>query len=126
MARGASRTPSTTARRCSPGIGSDIADPDAHETAYEGTPLRPLLTLFDGVEALPGPARRDHLPGPVMTIARRTTSCRRRTATTSPRRCGGPVERVTLERSYHVATLDYDKDLVDERAVEFAAKVTAG
>jgi carboxylesterase len=38
----------------------------------------------------------------------------------------GPVERVTLERSYHVATLDYDKDLINERAVEFARRVTAG
>jgi carboxylesterase len=37
----------------------------------------------------------------------------------------GPVERVTLERSYHVATLDYDRDLVNERAIEFARKVTS-
>jgi carboxylesterase len=37
----------------------------------------------------------------------------------------GPVERVTLERSYHVATLDYDKDLVSECAIEFARKVTS-
>ena len=36
------------------------------------------------------------------------------------------MERVTLERSYHVATLDYDKDLIIERTLEFAAKVTAG
>jgi len=28
----------------------------------------------------------------------------------------GPVERVTLERSYHVATLDYDKDDIERRA----------
>ena len=33
---------------------------------------------------------------------------------------GGPVERVALERSYHVATQDYDKELIFERAVEFA------
>jgi carboxylesterase len=39
---------------------------------------------------------------------------------------GGPVERVTLERSYHVATLDYDKDLIFERAVAFGQKVTGG
>jgi carboxylesterase len=36
---------------------------------------------------------------------------------------GGPLERVTLERSYHVATLDYDKDLIHERAVELGRKV---
>jgi carboxylesterase len=37
----------------------------------------------------------------------------------------GPVERVTLERSYHVATLDYDKDLIAERTAAFVRKVTA-
>jgi carboxylesterase len=107
-----------------PGIGSDIADPDAHETSYEGTPLRPLVTLFDGVESFQSglasiacpvlilnspqdhvvaPSNSDHLAASV----------------------GGPVERVTLERSYHVATLDYDKDLVTERFLEFTAKATA-
>jgi carboxylesterase len=38
----------------------------------------------------------------------------------------GPVERLRLERSYHVATLDYDKDLVASATVDFARKVTAG
>jgi carboxylesterase len=41
-------------------------------------------------------------------------------------RVSGPVERVTLERSYHVATLDYDKDDIAARAVDFARKVTSG
>ena len=39
---------------------------------------------------------------------------------------GGPVERVTLERSYHVATQDYDKDLIFESSVAFARRVTGG
>ena len=37
----------------------------------------------------------------------------------------GPVERVALERSFHVATVDYDAELIQERAVEFGKKVTA-
>lgn len=105
-----------------PAIGSDIADPDVTESAYPGTPLRPLLTLLDAVAGLDlakvtcpvlllnspqdhvvAPANSDHLAASV----------------------SGPVERVTLERSYHVATLDYDRDLVEERVVAFAAKVTA-
>ncbi|MCU1374286.1 MAG: hypothetical protein JWO68_1572, partial [Actinomycetia bacterium] len=32
---------------------------------------------------------------------------------------------LSLDRSYHVATLDYDKDLIAEAAVDFARKVTA-
>ena len=39
---------------------------------------------------------------------------------------GGSVERVRLERSYHVATLDYDRDLITEQAVAFARKVVGG
>jgi len=35
----------------------------------------------------------------------------------------GSVERVVLERSYHVATLDYDKDEIETRAVEFLGGV---
>ena len=38
----------------------------------------------------------------------------------------GPVERLVCERSYHVVTMDYDKDLVIAASVDFAAKVTAG
>ena len=38
---------------------------------------------------------------------------------------GGPIERVLLERSYHVATQDYDKQLVFDRTVEFARRFTA-
>jgi carboxylesterase len=36
----------------------------------------------------------------------------------------GPVERLALERSYHVATLDYDKALIESEAVAFARRVT--
>jgi len=30
-----------------PGIGSDIAEPGVGESAYDGTPLRPLLSLIE-------------------------------------------------------------------------------
>ena len=36
----------------------------------------------------------------------------------------GPVERLSLDRSYHVATMDYDKDLIEAEAVAFARRVT--
>ena len=38
---------------------------------------------------------------------------------------GGPVERILLDRSYHVATQDYDKDLIVSEMLAFAARVTA-
>ncbi len=39
---------------------------------------------------------------------------------------GGPVERVHLENSYHVATLDNDAALIERSVVEFALEVMGG
>jgi carboxylesterase len=107
-----------------PGIGSDIADPDSKEMAYEGTPLEPLLSLVeDGLEPLQHeyPAMRiplllltspqDHVVEPAQADFLESTY-------------GGPVERTLLERSYHVATQDYDKELIFESSVAFARRVT--
>jgi carboxylesterase len=108
-----------------PGIGSDIADPESRENAYEGTPLEPLLSLVDdGLEPLQHvyPTMRmpllllsspqDHVVEPAQSDFLEATY-------------GGPVERILLERSYHVATQDYDKDLIFEKSVEFARRVTS-
>ena len=35
----------------------------------------------------------------------------------------GPVERIWLEESYHVATLDNDQELVERATIQFLAKV---
>jgi len=107
-----------------PGIGSDIAKPGVIESAYEGTPLKPLLSLIGAAE---GVSERlgdvtcavlimtspdDHVVDPAASdlLAEKVS---------------GPVERVSLERSFHVATVDYDAELIQERAVEFGKKVTA-
>jgi esterase/lipase len=39
---------------------------------------------------------------------------------------GGDVEHVWLERSYHVATQDFDRDEINKLAGEFTARVTGG
>jgi carboxylesterase len=107
-----------------PGVGADLADPDAVEVAYDEMPLAGLLSLWDAVEELQdaigsvtGPAlvvnsAVDHVVEPV--AADHLASL-----------LGGPVERLVLERSYHVATLDLDRDLLAAAVVGFARKVTA-
>jgi hypothetical protein len=37
----------------------------------------------------------------------------------------GPKEHVSLERSFHVATQDFDKYEIFEKSVAFARRVTA-
>jgi carboxylesterase len=107
------------------GIGSDIADPSTHETAYPGTPLAALHSFqVDGLVPLSREygtltmplllftSVQDHVVDPGNSDALAAAY-------------GGPVERVMLERSYHVATQDYDKDTIFGRSVEFVRKVTA-
>jgi carboxylesterase len=106
-------------------VGGDIADPEATEMSYDKTPLCALLSLVDAgatlwprladirCPALLVTSRQDHVvnPGDSDTLAAAL---------------GGSVERLWLERSYHVATVDYDKQLVFDAAVAFAKRVTAG
>jgi carboxylesterase len=107
------------------GIGSDIADPDAKESAYEDTPLAPLLTLFDAADTIGH--QLDQITSPMLII----TSTDDHVVPPSnsdvlAETVAGPVERVRCERSYHVVTQDYDKELVFSSTVDFIAKVTAG
>ena len=39
-------------------------------------------------------------------------------------RVGGPVERMNLVRSFHVATIDYERAEIETAAVAFATRVT--
>jgi carboxylesterase len=107
------------------GIGSDIAKEGSVEAAYPGTPLAPALSLFEAVTmvgkrlgeihcpTLLFSSREDHVVDPVSgDIVERSV--------------GGPVERVHLERSFHVATLDWDAPLIEQRVVEFAREVLGG
>lgn len=108
-----------------PGIGSDIADPDVVEIAYEGTPLQQLVSLStDGLAPITSrygelimpilifSSPQDHVVPPESSAHLRDTA-------------GGEVEFVTLDRSYHVATQDFDRDLINERSLAFIERITS-
>ena len=105
-----------------PGIGSDIADPDSTETAYSETPLASLLSLAAAGDELDALIASITCPALVMTSPQDHVVV----PTAGPyfaARVSGPVETLSLERSYHVATLDYDKDLINEASIAFAKQV---
>jgi carboxylesterase len=108
-----------------PAIGSDIADPDAKESAYDGTPLAPLLSLVnDGLAPLG--AEYPNMRQPLLLMnSPQDHVVEPAQAEYLAAHYGGPLERITLERSYHVATQDYDKELIFEATVAFAHRVTA-
>jgi carboxylesterase len=104
-------------------IGGDIADPDSREVAYDQVSLRALLSLAAGGEELAAGLERITCPVLLLTSPQDhvvpPTNSDELAATVR-----GPVQRVSLERSYHVATLDYDRELIVAEALKFVAKVT--
>jgi carboxylesterase len=107
-----------------PAVGNDIAKPGVTESAYAQTPLPPLLSLMVGLDSLQAAmpttttpllllnSPQDHVVEPAQGDHLATA-------------WGGPVERVMLEQSYHVATIDFDAELICERAVAFAQRVAS-
>ena len=94
---------------CIPAIGGRYRRPGVTEKAYDGTPLRPLLSLADAAAETADDSGQDHVPGPAhdQPAGPRGRPPQQRHP---GRGVAGPVERISLERSYHVATLDYDKE----------------
>jgi carboxylesterase len=108
-----------------PGIGSDIAEPGVVEVSYPATPVVPLISLLDDGVA-PITSRYGELTMPLLLFTSRQDHV------VDPgqsehlaRTYGGEVDHRWLERSYHVATQDYDRHDLVATAVEFALLHTA-
>ncbi|MGH9156374.1 MAG: alpha/beta hydrolase [Acidimicrobiales bacterium] len=105
------------------GMGDDVARPGAGASTAGGAPVAPLLSLFEGVAELA--PRLGDIACPLLLF----TSTQDHVVPTSASdllaaRVAGPVERIALERSYHVATLDWDAPEIERRTVRFAAEAT--
>lgn len=106
-----------------PGIINDIAKPDMDELGYEKLGLRGLSSVHAlqrqvrprlgdiTVPTLLFSSREDHVVSPACgeEIAAKIGS--------------GDFEHIWLERSYHVATLDYDYPIILEHSVKFAERI---
>jgi carboxylesterase len=103
---------------------SDIADPEAVENAYAETPLRPVLTLFEAVDRLQPALSSITCPIVIMTSPHDHVVDPAASDLLASK-VSGPVERVTLPRSYHVATHDYDKQLVIDTVLDLVRRVDA-
>jgi carboxylesterase len=102
-----------------PGVAGDIADPNIKELGYDRAPAASLISLIEGLrETKPKLAQmtmpalllhspQDHVVPPGSTALLR-------------QKLGGPVTYVALEKSFHVATLDYDGPEINRRSVAFA------
>lgn len=108
-----------------PGIIGDIAKPDTVEPGYKYMPVKAMYSLSQAwkvvrreLSTITTPvlllhSRVDHVVEPVNSqVVRESIS-------------SVDVTDIVLERSYHVATLDYDAELIFSSSVEFIDKVTA-
>ena len=105
-------------------IGGDIADPSADEASYDVTPLRPLLSMLQAGEAVRAALGTVRCPALVIT-SRQDHVVTPTDSDVIAEALGGPVERLWLEKSFHVATLDYDRAELEAAAVAFALRVTS-
>jgi carboxylesterase len=105
------------------GIGSDIAQPDVAELSYAETPLAGLLSLLEGADEVG--AKLADIACPVLLLSSRDDHVvPPDNGDVVASALGDRCERVWLERSFHVATLDYDRNEIEKRAVEFVKRVT--
>lgn len=101
------------------GVASDIADPSQTELAYSKVPTKAAASMLSYQDRVKTRLETIRVPAVVMTS--------RQDHIVNPG--NGPYiidhisseqkELVWLERSYHVATLDYDKDIIVERTRTF-------
>jgi len=106
-----------------PGVGNDVADPVGKELAYDQVPIPALLSMFAGLGEVAAGLGAIRCPTLILTSPQDHV-VQPAQSDLIAERVAGPVERVTLDRSYHVATLDYDKELIEQQAVAFAKRVT--
>jgi carboxylesterase len=107
------------------GVGSDIAKDGSVEAAYLGLPLAPAISLFEALDTVS--ARLDQIRCPVLLLSSRVDHVVDPVSgDVLERSVAGPVERVHLEKSFHVATLDWDAPLIEQKVVDFATQVLGG
>ena len=106
-----------------PGPGNDVADPSQTELAYAEVPPAALLSLLDALDQLHDELPRIGCPSLVITSDQDHVVAPG-SSDIFAASVGGPVETMRLLRSFHVATLDYERTDLEARAVEFATRVT--
>ncbi|HVL04677.1 MAG TPA: alpha/beta fold hydrolase [Acidimicrobiales bacterium] len=105
-----------------PGVGGDLNDPGAKEVAYDRMPVAALLSLGHGLHAL-RPRLSEIRCRVLILTAVHDHVVPAESSDVLAGGVSGPVERVWLENSAHVATLDLDREELERRVVAFATSL---
>jgi carboxylesterase len=100
------------------GVADDIAKPDVDERGYSQLPLAAAMSLTDGLEEVA--ERLEAVTCPMLVLTSRVDhTVVTGNSTLLVERVSGPVEQLWLERSFHVATLDFDADVIEAETGRF-------
>jgi len=103
-------------------VASDIKDSSVVEPAYDRTPIVGVIQLQRLSRMVQSHFREVKQPLLIFK-SRKDHILPRRNATLTLRNVGSrDKELVWLENSYHVATMDFDKDLIAARCLDFIQK----
>ena len=100
------------------GVANDIALEGADEYGYSRVPIAAAMSLMDGLEDVTAGLSKITCPTLVFT-SRQDHVVTTDNSELVVGAVAGPVEQVWLERSFHVATLDYDAALIEAETGRF-------
>lgn len=104
-------------------IGSDVKN-DAFELTYDRTPVKSIGELCKLMDEVRGKLSSVHCPILLFVSDEDHVVPPHNSETIFEAVFSEQKELVHLENSYHVATLDYDQDLIQERSLEFFQRYT--
>lgn len=105
-----------------PAIGSDIKDPSKKEIAYERTPLRGTHEMVKLLRVVRLDLKKVTQPTLIFKSREDHVVPLDNAEYTMEHISSKDKQLIWLENSYHVATMDFDKDLICEKSIEFIKK----
>jgi carboxylesterase len=106
------------------GFGNDIAKPGADQKAYDRNPAKAATSMLQLVKRVRRDLARVRTPLLVLTSREDHTVSTRNGDILLGGVSSTDIERIWLERSYHVATLDYDAEIIEDATAAFVKRVT--
>ncbi|MBM7644597.1 carboxylesterase [Scopulibacillus daqui] len=100
-------------------IGSDIKKANVKELAYEKTPLRSVKEIVKLMEKVKSGLYKIQCPALIFVSTEDHVVPPGNSQTIFDFICSKEKQLIRLENSYHVATLDNDKDLIIEKTLQF-------
>lgn len=105
-------------------IGSDIKAPNVEELAYEKTPLKAVQQLLSFLEETEQKLTAISVPALILVSEEDHVVAPENSKLIYSQLNATDKELFTLHDSYHVATLDHDKELIASKATEFIKRLS--